>query len=101
MSVHDSLREAIQKKVVVGFTFNEKNYVGSPHALGKTDGVAHVLIYRGEDAHQKGVAPSGQWSCLPLTDISDLKLLPSEPFHVGHPDAHDIKGLHTVEIRVA
>ncbi|WP_408887729.1 hypothetical protein [Novacetimonas hansenii] len=52
MSVHDSLREAIQKKVVVGFAFNEKNYIGSPHALGETDGVAHVLIYRGEDAHQ-------------------------------------------------
>ncbi|PYD75414.1 hypothetical protein [Novacetimonas pomaceti] len=101
MSVRDILRDAIQKKVVVGFTFDGKNYIGSPHALGEGDGGGLVLISRGEDAHEKGVPPTGQWSCLRLADITDVKLLPEEPFHVGHPDAHALKALHKIDIRVA
>ncbi|GBQ14827.1 hypothetical protein CFR78_04890 [Komagataeibacter rhaeticus] len=101
MSVAATLREAITKKIVVGFTFNGKNYIGSPHALGESDGVAQVLIYRGEDAHAKGIPPMGEWSTLPLSDMTDMKLLPEEAFHTGHPDAHAAKGLHRVDVRVA
>ena len=101
MSVANTLREAIEKKIVVGFIFNEKTYIGSPHALGESDGTSHVLIYRGEDAHAKGVPPTGEWSTLPLSDMTDMKLLPQEPFHTGHPDAHAAKGLHKVDLRVA
>ncbi|MCE2563506.1 hypothetical protein [Komagataeibacter sp. FNDCF1] len=101
MSVANTLREAIEKKMVVGFTFNGKNYVGSPHALGESDGVPQVLIYRGEDSHEKRVPPTGEWSTLPLSAMTGMKLLPGEAFHTGHPDAHAAKGLHKVDVRVA
>ncbi|GBR33814.1 hypothetical protein [Komagataeibacter oboediens] len=101
MSVESTLRDAIQKKVVVGFTFDGKNYIGSPHALGERDGTTQVMIYRGEDAHEKRVPPMGEWSVLPLANISDIRLLPGEAFHVGHPDAKAEKDLHKITLRVA
>ena len=101
MSVEKTLRDAIEKKTVVGFTFSARNYIGSPHALGERDGTAQVLIYRGEDAHEKRVPPTGEWSILPLSGISDIRLLPGEAFHVGHPDASVQKELHKVTLRVA
>ncbi|MDT8871680.1 hypothetical protein RAA17_12670 [Komagataeibacter rhaeticus] len=100
MSVAATLREAITKKIVVGFTFNGKNYIGSPHALGESDGVAQVLIYRGKTPMPRAF-PMGEWSTLPLSDMTDMKLLPEEAFHTGHPDAHAAKGLHRVDVRVA
>lgn len=101
MSVENMLRDAISKKTAVGFTFDAKNYIGSPHALGERDGKPQVLIYRGADAHEKRVPPMGEWSVLPLDTITDLKLLPAEAFHVGHPDAKVEKELHKVTLRVA
>lgn len=100
MSVENTLRDAIQKKSVVGFTFDGKNYTGSPHALGERNGTPHVLIYRGEDAHEKRVPPTGEWSVLPLSDMTDIRLLSGESFHVGHPDAKVKAELHKVSISV-
>ncbi|RFD19173.1 hypothetical protein DY926_12645 [Komagataeibacter melaceti] len=101
MSVENTLRDAIQKKTVIAFTFDGKNYTGSPHALGERDGTAQVMIYRGEDAHEKRVPPTGEWSVLPLSGISNIRLMPGEAFHVGHPDAQVEKDLHKVTLRVA
>lgn len=43
----------------------------------------------------------GEWSVLPLANINDIRLLPGEAFHVGHPDAKAEKDLHKITLRVA
>ncbi|WP_408874399.1 hypothetical protein [Gluconobacter oxydans] len=53
MSAYQTLKEAIEKKSVVTFTFHGEAGFGSPHSLGTGDGEERVLLYRGEDAHEK------------------------------------------------
>ncbi|NHN91845.1 hypothetical protein [Acetobacter sicerae] len=94
MSAYKTLREAIEKKSAVNFTLSGKAQSGSPHVLGKGDNVGKVLMYRGEDAHEKRVPPQGEWSCIAVSDLSDVELAPDVPFHVGHPPEK-----HRAEIR--
>lgn len=101
MSAYKTLREAIEKKSVVGFTLCGKPQSGSPHALGKGDGIEKVLMYRGEDSHEKGIPPTSEWSCLAVADLSNVYLIPDEPFHVGHPEAKHREGIREVDIEIA
>lgn len=99
MTVKTLLSDAIKQKKSVSFSFHGKPAFGSPHALGKGDGEERVLIYRGEDAHEKGVKPTGQWACLRLADLSEI-ILTDEPFHEGHPGEHEATCLHDIELAV-
>lgn len=99
MTVKKQLSDAIKQKKAVSFSFQGKPAFGSPHALGKGDGEERVLIYRGEDSHEKEVKPTGKWACLRLADLSDV-MLTDEPFHEGHPGEHDKACLHDVELSV-
>ncbi|MBB2202233.1 hypothetical protein [Gluconacetobacter tumulisoli] len=100
MSAYNILRNAIKQEKAVAFTFHETRWTGSPHALGKGDNVAKVLMYRGVDAHEKGVPPQGHWSCLAVSDLDDVDLLADEPFHKGHPDAKVRAEIREVDIEL-
>ncbi|ARW11635.1 MULTISPECIES: hypothetical protein [Acetobacter] len=100
MSAYSILRTAIEQKKAVAFTLHDKPQVGSPHALGKGDGVEKVLMYRGVDAHEKRVPAQGQWDCIAVSELSDVKLLADEPFHQGHPDAAQRAGIREVDIEL-
>jgi hypothetical protein len=101
MSNKEILREAIEKKQAISFQLHGEPEIGSPHALGVGDGVERLLIYRGEDSHEKRVPPTGKWTCVRLTDIGNIQILPDEPFHTGHPGDHVGKCLHDIEISVS
>ncbi|ASC07029.1 hypothetical protein WSS15_12140 [Acetobacter pasteurianus] len=100
MSAYSILRTAIEQKKAVAFTLHDKPQVASPHALGKGDGVEKVLMYRGVDAHEKRVPAQGQWDCIAVSELSDVKLLADEPFHQGHPDAAQRAGIREVDIEL-
>lgn len=95
---YKKLREAIEKKSCVRFTLHETPQIGSPHILGKGDNIPKVVIYRGEDSHKKDIPPTGEWSCIAVDDITNVMLCPDLPFHTGHPDAHQRKGISEVDI---
>ncbi|NHN88792.1 hypothetical protein [Acetobacter conturbans] len=100
MSAYKTLREAIEKKSVVSFTLGDKPQSGSPHALGKGDNVEKVLMYRGEDSHKKGIAPTGEWSVLSVSELSDVQLVPDAPFHIGHPSEKHRSEIREVDIEL-
>lgn len=100
MSVYKILREAIEQEKPVAYTMNEKRYIGSPHALGKGDNVAKVLMYVGTDGHEKEIPAQGQWHAIAVSEIAEVMLLEHEPFHKGHPDAHERSQLREIDIEL-
>ncbi|WP_371857377.1 hypothetical protein [Gluconobacter roseus] len=100
MSAYQTLKDAIEKKSAVTFTFHGEAGFGSPHSLGTGDGEERVLLYRGDDAHEKEIPPQGKWSCIRVQDLTGVHLLPTIPFHSGHPDESHLKGLHKIDVSV-
>lgn len=100
MSAYKILRTAIEQEKAVSFTFHGTRWTGSPHALGTGDNVPKVLMYRGVDAHEKHIPPQGHWSCLAVSDIEEVDLLPEEPFHKGHPDAKVRAEIREIDIEL-
>ncbi|MFT8803643.1 MAG: hypothetical protein ABF876_04120 [Acetobacter aceti] len=56
-----------------------------------------VLMYRGKDFYEKGIAPTGEWSCLAVPDLSGLELAPDMPFPVGRPPEKQRSGIREVD----
>ena len=45
---------------------------------GKQRGVAHVLVFQFAGGSQSGLPPGGEWRCLNLDELSDIRLEPGD-----------------------
>ena len=78
MDAYQVLAEAITGKQRVVARYHDEERIFSPHALGRKRGVAHVLVFQFAGGSQSGLPPGGEWRCLNLDELSDIRLEPGD-----------------------
>jgi hypothetical protein len=76
MDPYQLLAEAIATKQQVSAHYHDEERVFSPHALGTKRGVAHVLVYQYAGGSRSGLPPEGEWRCLDVEGLRDLRVMP-------------------------
>jgi hypothetical protein len=76
MDAYQILAEAIGAKCRVVARYNGEERVFSPHALGTKRGAYHVLVYQFAGGSRTGLPPGGEWRCLDVAGLSDLRQEP-------------------------
>lgn len=76
MDVYSLLAEAISSKQQVVARYHDQERLFSPHALGAKRGVAHVLVFQYAGGSESGLPPGGEWRCLDVAELSDIRLEP-------------------------
>ena len=76
MDAYSLLAEAIGSKQQVAARYHDRERIFSPHALGTKRSVAHVLVYQYAGGSETGLPPGGEWRCLNVEELSDLRLEP-------------------------
>jgi hypothetical protein len=76
MDAYKTLTEAISTKQQVMARYGGEERLFSPHALGTKRGVAHVLVYQYAGGSRTGLPPGGEWRCLNVEELSDVRLQP-------------------------
>lgn len=74
MDTYALLAEAIAARQQVSAHYGGEERVFSPHALGSKRGVAHVLVYQFAGGSQSGLPPGGEWRCLNVDELRDVRL---------------------------
>lgn len=68
------LRAAIRDKRPVGAVYHGYYRVLCPHALGRKNRRWHVLAFQIGGESDSGLTPEGEWRCLDLEDLSEVRL---------------------------
>jgi hypothetical protein len=68
------LAEAIESKQQVIARYHDEERIFSPHALGTKRGASHVLVYQFAGGSQTGLPPGGEWRCLNVDELSEIRL---------------------------
>jgi hypothetical protein len=76
MDAYQLLAEAIAAKQQVVARYHGEERVFSPHALGTKRGASHVLVYQFAGGSRSGLPPEGEWRCLNLDELTDLRMEP-------------------------
>ena len=76
MDPYSILAEAISSKQQVVARYHDEERIFSPHALGTKRGVAHVLVYQYAGGSRTGLPPGGEWRCLNVEELSEIRLEP-------------------------
>jgi hypothetical protein len=76
MDAYAVLTEAITNKQQVIARYHNEERLFSPHALGTKRGVAHVLVYQYAGGSRSGLPPDGEWRCLNVEELSEIRLEP-------------------------
>ena len=74
MDAYQILSEAISTKQQVIARYHDEERVFSPHALGTKQEATHVLVYQFAGGSQSGLPPGGEWRCLDVEELRDLRL---------------------------
>jgi hypothetical protein len=74
VNANEILTEAISTKQQVVARYGGEERVFSPHALGTKRGVDHVLVYQYAGGSQRGLPPGGEWRCLRVDELSEIRL---------------------------
>ena len=70
----EQFRRAILRKQQVTCIYQGLYREICPHILGHSAGVEKVLAYQFGGESSKGLPPGGQWRCLKVEDVKDVKL---------------------------
>jgi hypothetical protein len=70
------LAEAINNKQQVVARYHDEERIFSPHALGTKGSIAHVLVYQFAGGSHSGLPEGGEWRCLNLDELSEIRLEP-------------------------
>jgi hypothetical protein len=76
MDPYSILADAISGKQQVVARYHDEERIFSPHALGTKRGVAHVLVYQYAGGSHTGLPPGGEWRCLNVEELSEIRLEP-------------------------
>lgn len=76
MDAYEMLAEAIRAKQQVVARYGGEERVFSPHALGTKRGTDHVLVYQFAGGSRTGLPSGGEWRCLAVDTMSDIRLEP-------------------------
>lgn len=73
MDAYETLAEAIRTKQRVVARYGGEKRVFSPHALGTKGGACRVLVYQFAGGSRTGLPPGGEWRCLDLDELGDIR----------------------------
>jgi hypothetical protein len=76
MDAYSTLAEAIRNKQQVVARYHGEERIFSPHALGTKHGVEHILVYQFAGGSTTGLPPGGEWRCLSVEELTDIRLEP-------------------------
>jgi hypothetical protein len=76
MDAYTVLADAISTKQQVVAHYHGEERVFSPHALGTKNGAYHVLVYQYAGGSRSGLPPGGEWRCLDVAELSEIRLEP-------------------------
>jgi hypothetical protein len=76
MDPYTILADAITSKQQVVARYQDEERIFSPHALGTKRGVTHVLVYQYAGGSRTGLPPGGEWRCLNVEELSEIRLEP-------------------------
>jgi hypothetical protein len=76
MDTYAVLAEAITSRQQVVARYAGEERIFSPHALGNKRGEAHVLVYQFAGGSRSGLPPGGEWRCLNVAELNDVRLEP-------------------------
>lgn len=74
MDTYELLTDAIQQKLQVVATYDGRERVFCPHALGTKRGTPHVLVYQFAGESKSGLPAGGEWRCLDVEDLQNVHL---------------------------
>jgi len=74
-SVHELLSEAITEKRCIEAAFGGHRRGLCPHVLGTKGGEPRVLCFQYAGGSSRGLAPGGDWRCLPLAGLSQVSIV--------------------------
>lgn len=97
MDTYEVLAEAIRTRKRVVARYHGEERVFSPHALGTKRGTYHVLVYQFAGGSRSGLPPGGEWRCLNLDELGDLRL-ESGPWHTAENVFNQQTCLDDVEV---
>jgi hypothetical protein len=69
----DALHRAILEEKQITCTYNSYERQACPHVLGHTKDEEKVLVYQFAGQSGRGLEPQGQWRCLTVSEIKELK----------------------------
>jgi hypothetical protein len=78
MDAYQMLTEAIasRQQVIARYDGEERHF--SPHALGTKRGKRHALVFQYAGGSRSGLPEEGEWRCLDLDELTDVRLQPGE-----------------------
>jgi hypothetical protein len=76
MDAYSILAEAIASKQQVLARYGGEERLFSPHALGTKRGTHHLLVFQYAGGSQTGLPEGGEWRCLTLEELSEIRLQP-------------------------
>jgi hypothetical protein len=74
--VHDLICGAIRGRVPIDADYGGHRRQLCPHAIGTKDGSVHVMCWQSGGGSRGGLPDGGDWRCLRLAGLSDVRLRP-------------------------
>jgi hypothetical protein len=78
------VRRAVAERLQVDATYDGHRRRMCPHLVGTRAGEPRALFFQFAGGSGRGLAPGGDWRCLPLAGLSDVSLRDGE----WHTRAH-------------
>lgn len=77
-TVQDLIVTAIQERLIVTATYQEKKRIMCPHVIGHKDGKLNALFFQFAGESKTGLPSGGQWRCIHLDELSNVSIAPGE-----------------------
>jgi hypothetical protein len=92
-------REAILAGRNVIFDYKGHERVVSPHVIGFKGGLEKVLTYQFAGGSSSGLPPAGEWRCLFLSEVSNVRVGDRE-WHTGYGHTQPQTCVDDVDVEV-
>jgi|SRR6185312_8905248 len=80
----DVIVNAIKNKLIVEAVYQNLSRIMCPHVVGYKNGQLNALFFQFAGGSKSGLPPGGQWRCVHLDELSNVRSYPGE-WHTG-PD---------------
>jgi len=95
---YELVRRAIEERLQVHAGYGGHRRRMCPHVIGTRGGQARALFFQFDGSSSRGLAPGGDWRCLPLDGLTDVSV------HAGrwHTRAHSEpqRCIETVDLEI-
>lgn len=86
-SAYAILRSALINRQQVVCSYHGFRREICPHVIGWKDGREHILVFQFGGQSQRGLPLGGEWRCLDISEISDIRVQPG-PWYSGTTQHH-------------